>query len=185
MHPNACDPEYDAQWAPPNFLANFSSPQRIGITPGYDRSLWGAQLPDDSTASRVWHSHGSGCSAALRFGTRYGGCSSDSDRRPRGWNLHFAACTRLLQKMLFGLSPHDASTMVLAVCVLFVTAILAGGIPAWRASRVDPMVALRYEYASPKLLLRNGGNSSCSAFRRNLLPSSSVYLSERDMRRAG
>lgn len=54
-------------------------------------------------------------------------------------------CTRFLQEMLFGLGPRDLSTMVAAVCVLSAIAILAGGIPAWRASRVDPMVALRYE----------------------------------------
>ena len=55
------------------------------------------------------------------------------------------ACTHLLQKMLFGLSAHDPSTMVIAICALSAVTILAGGIPAWRASRIDPMIALRYE----------------------------------------
>lgn len=51
----------------------------------------------------------------------------------------------LLQKMLFGLAPRDAFTMLISVCVLSAMALLAGAIPARRASRLDPMIALRYE----------------------------------------
>ncbi|HEU5234724.1 MAG TPA: ABC transporter permease [Terriglobales bacterium] len=55
------------------------------------------------------------------------------------------ATVQLLQKMLFGLSPHDATTMLIAIGVLAGVGLLAGFLPARRATRVDPMVALRYE----------------------------------------
>lgn len=52
---------------------------------------------------------------------------------------------RLLQKMLFGLSPHDPATIAAAIGLLSAVALLAGYLPARRAMRVDPIVALRYE----------------------------------------
>jgi ABC-type antimicrobial peptide transport system permease subunit len=51
----------------------------------------------------------------------------------------------LLQKMLFGVEPRDTATMVIAVCLLSVMALAAGYLPARRATRVDPMMALRSE----------------------------------------
>jgi ABC-type antimicrobial peptide transport system permease subunit len=55
------------------------------------------------------------------------------------------ATVRLLQKMLFDLSPHDATTMLMAIGVLAAVGLLAGFLPARRATRVDPMVAIRAE----------------------------------------
>ena len=50
-----------------------------------------------------------------------------------------------LSTLLFGLPPTDAITIVVATCVMVVVAAIAGYIPARRASKVDPMVALHYE----------------------------------------
>jgi putative ABC transport system permease protein len=52
---------------------------------------------------------------------------------------------RVLQKMLFGLSPYDPLTIGTAIGLLAAVAVLAGYVPARRAMRVDPNVALRYE----------------------------------------
>jgi predicted permease len=55
------------------------------------------------------------------------------------------AAGRLVTTLLFGLPPSDPMTIVLAVAVMAVVSALAGYLPARRASRVDPMVALHYE----------------------------------------
>jgi ABC-type antimicrobial peptide transport system permease subunit len=52
---------------------------------------------------------------------------------------------RLISSMLFGLTPADSVTIVAAVAFLLAVATLAGYLPARRASRIDPMTALRYE----------------------------------------
>jgi predicted permease len=53
--------------------------------------------------------------------------------------------SRLVASMLFGLHATDAASLLAAVAVMLAIAALAGYLPARRASRVDPMVALRYE----------------------------------------
>ncbi len=47
--------------------------------------------------------------------------------------------------LLFGLSPHDAPTLLASACLLAAVAGIASFVPALRASRVDPMVALRLD----------------------------------------
>ena len=59
--------------------------------------------------------------------------------------LGASAVTRYLRAMLFGLTPLDPGTFI-GVAVLFAAvAAVAASIPAHRATRVDPLVALRTE----------------------------------------
>ena len=55
------------------------------------------------------------------------------------------ALTRLMTTLLFGVTPTDGLTMVVVSLILIVIALLACFIPARRATKVDPLVALRYE----------------------------------------
>lgn len=56
-----------------------------------------------------------------------------------------AAVTRVMSSLLFGVSTTDPATFVAVPLVLLATAMLAGYVPARRATRVDPVTALRYE----------------------------------------
>ena len=56
-----------------------------------------------------------------------------------------AAVTRYLEGMLFGLTPLDPSTFMAVAALFALVATLAALVPARRATKVDPMVALRCE----------------------------------------
>ena len=59
---------------------------------------------------------------------------------PAAWALG-----RVIASLLFGLTPTDVPTLVGAIAVLLATSLLAAWIPARRATRVNPVTALRYE----------------------------------------
>jgi len=61
-----------------------------------------------------------------------------------GTGLSLAAATTA-RKLLFGLEPNDPKTLAMAIGALAVVALAASYIPALRAARLDPMVALRTE----------------------------------------
>jgi putative ABC transport system permease protein len=55
------------------------------------------------------------------------------------------AATRLISSMLFGLKPTDALTYAIVMAAIIPVVLLAAAIPAWRATRIDPLTALREE----------------------------------------
>jgi predicted permease len=59
---------------------------------------------------------------------------------PAAWGL-----TRMVESQLYGIQPNDAATIAWSTTGIILVALLAGYLPALRASRVDPMRALRWE----------------------------------------
>ncbi|MGH9705052.1 MAG: FtsX-like permease family protein, partial [Candidatus Acidiferrales bacterium] len=53
--------------------------------------------------------------------------------------------SRVMENLLFGIGPHDFTTIVSVAIFLALIALLACYVPARRATEVDPLVALRYE----------------------------------------
>lgn len=56
-----------------------------------------------------------------------------------------SAATRLLQSLLFEVQPNDLPVLIAVVAILSAIALTACFVPAWRATRIDPVVALRAE----------------------------------------
>jgi len=61
-------------------------------------------------------------------------------RLPAAWLL-----SRMLSSMLFDVSPRDPATYAMVAAVLSLVALVACAVPAWHATRVDPLTVLRME----------------------------------------
>ena len=55
------------------------------------------------------------------------------------------AVARVLRGLLYGVTPLDGLTIASVVALVAGVALIAVGVPAWRAARVDPVTALRAE----------------------------------------
>ena len=53
--------------------------------------------------------------------------------------------SKFVESFLFGVKPNDGRALILAVVILVGATLLAGYVPARKASRIDPMTAVRYE----------------------------------------
>jgi predicted permease len=53
--------------------------------------------------------------------------------------------SKFVESFLFGIKPNDPSALIVAVVTLLSAALLAGCFPAWKASRINPIAALRHE----------------------------------------
>jgi ABC-type antimicrobial peptide transport system permease subunit len=51
--------------------------------------------------------------------------------------------TRLMGDLLYKVSPHDPASFALALIIMAITSLVACLLPAWRATRIDPLRALR------------------------------------------
>jgi ABC-type lipoprotein release transport system permease subunit len=61
------------------------------------------------------------------------------------WFFCRHSLTRIIESQLYGIKPHDSISLLAACASVTLVAILAASLPACRATRIDPVQALRYE----------------------------------------
>jgi ABC-type antimicrobial peptide transport system permease subunit len=71
----------------------------------------------------------------------------DANRLPRVWLGVGSALApgRLIATMVFGVEPHDLPTLTAVVAIMMFVGVIAGLAPAYRATRIDPLIAVRDE----------------------------------------
>ena len=108
-------------------------------------SLWDRFLQCRSPYQRDWHSHGAG-GAARRGGLDGPRRGLRACRRGPYVSVPAAfATSQFLKSFLFRMKPNDPLSMIFAIGTLLISVLLAGYLPARKASQIDPMVALRHE----------------------------------------
>src|SRR5438093_531662 len=85
-----------------------------------------------------------------RFSSMARSRNTGGDLFPSSWGIALGvplalAAAQYAKSLLFGIDTADPLTIVVSIAVMIGVAALAGYLPARRALRVDPMVALRYE----------------------------------------
>ena len=76
----------------------------------------------------------------------YGTMAYSVARRTSEIGIRMAlGASRLIESFLFDMQGNDPRALGVAVAILLSAALLAGYGPAWRASRIGPMIALRHE----------------------------------------
>ena len=98
-----------------------------------------------ATRARDGHPHGAGRARREHPVAGAGTEPLAHRRRPADRRRGIAALTRLLATMLFDVKATDPFTFVLVAAFLAVVAQIASFLPAWRATTIDPVTALRQE----------------------------------------
>jgi hypothetical protein len=118
---------------------------QFGARARHDRTLWSYVVRGGPEDERIRYPHGARRPARQYApnGTARNAFLGRAGRLDR--NSAAAASDRVLKSLLFGIRTTDPVTIIAAVLMMFATAALAGYFPAHRATKLDPMVALRYE----------------------------------------